>query len=819
MRLYMAGIFILILSSAAMGQVGGEILGVGPGGNEYRPGCWTPLVVKLHSTVSEPMTYQLQIWQEDLDKDHVVYTKDVTLSPQATESYMLYFVPSPVEDPLKGLRVRVCLPPAEGRKPDDAKVVVERLSMAFTPANLDPSGNGMGSRIGQRVVLWVGDGSSYPSFNEYQKSIGLTADVNTIAVRPTDLGENVLFYDSVDAVIWLDANADELDEGGAKRLAALEEYVRQGGNLVVCQPNDLPKIAALAPMLPVETKDAGGNWLISIAEKPSFADFATNPKDTDIRDALPELAKQKNPEPLPDDWHLIPGPIKMARATPRDGAIVDFWEQWKKGDRTPYIVRQPYGLGCVTWVAQDLGEQKLIGKYSRNWPYVWDRVLGWHNDTRTSTDAPADSKTGSYADRQHKMLSDTGGTVDLARWMLKGTDFGAKGAAYIVLAILFFLAYWLAAGPGTYLFLARKKRRELNWFIFGAWAFVGTFITVLVVRLVLRGDAEMMHLTLARSTPGEPSYVYSRAGLYIPRDGDQTIALGDTARDGISYITPLQLNHIYAQSTDFPAAQVYSIPVHDDPQPVSVRIPFRSTMQKLQTRWVGDLPNGISGAGHLKAFDKGVIDGSLTNQTGTLLKNVYIVFNYPMPDGKTRQDMVLFIPALDDKKTIDLGAEYAKAKTLSVPGMTFANAADPRNHDANIKGQIDRRWDEYWSLAWSSDLHGMGGGDDDLRGESDYTQTVPRGFPILSLFDRIGPGHNTNESFSRVNFIRRGGRCANMSPAVAAGKMVVLAQSDDDLRPLPYPLTVEGSRVEGKGRVLYQFALPIDRSELEKTWR
>ena len=76
----------------------------------------------------------------------------------------------------------------------------------------------------------------------------------------------------------------------------------------------------------------------------------------------------------------------------------------------------------------------------------------------------------------------------------------------------------------------------------------------------------------------------------------------------------------------------------------------------------------------------------------------------------------------------------------------------------------------------------------------------------MSLFDRITPAKG-EENKHRTDFVRRGGTILNMSAAVEAGKVVILAQSADDERPVPFPLTVDGSRVEGKGRVLYQFAL------------
>ena len=163
-----------------MAQVTGFVESVGIGGR-IRPDCWTPLVVNLTSQISEPATYQIQVWQEDLDKDPVVYTKEITLSPKLQEKFELYFVPQPTGLPAlpgqvtpnelqKALRVRVCLPPGEGKKPSDAKVVVDRLPVTFVVTDVDPK---MDNPRGTRLVVWVTDGSSAPAFSGYQKVAGV----------------------------------------------------------------------------------------------------------------------------------------------------------------------------------------------------------------------------------------------------------------------------------------------------------------------------------------------------------------------------------------------------------------------------------------------------------------------------------------------------------------------------------------------------------------------------------------------------------------------------------------------------------------------
>ena len=100
---------------------------------------------------------------------------------------------------------------------------------------------------------------------------------------------------------------------------------------------------------------------------------------------------------------------------------------------------------------------------------------------------------------------------------------------------MFFIGYWLVAGPGSYLYLAGKRRKELSWMIFAASAVAATALTVLVVKLVLRGSPEAHHVSIVRIAGGGPgggynAVVHSRIGLYIQRDGYQNVALRTTPR-------------------------------------------------------------------------------------------------------------------------------------------------------------------------------------------------------------------------------------------------------------------------------------------------
>jgi hypothetical protein len=94
----------------------------------------------------------------------------------------------------------------------------------------------------------------------------------------------------------------------------------------------------------------------------------------------------------------------------------------------------------------------------------------------------------------------------------------------------------------------------------------------------------------------------------------------------------------------------------------------------------------------------------------------------------------------------------------------------------------------------------------------DWNLDPRRSFPVLSFFERLPPVRNTDLSRNdRTELLRRRARELDVSPALAAGALVVLAEADG---PLPFPFEVEGDAVGGTGVTLYQFLLPLDRSKL-----
>jgi hypothetical protein len=116
--------------------------------------------------------------------------------------------------------------------------------------------------------------------------------------------------------------------------------------------------------------------------------------------------------------------------------------------------------------------------------------------------------------------------------------------------------------------------------------------------------------------------------------------------------------------------------------------------------------------------------------------------------------------------------------------------------------------EHYWQYYWYGNLSPH-----DTAQMDDLTAKVPSSFPLLSFFDRVTPPKKDSEGTVAMTLLRRGARNMNMSAALAAGELVVLAQADK--RPLPFGLEVNGTRTPGEGTVFYQMALPLDRAGTE----
>lgn len=847
MRLLMAGFLCLFVPTVALAQARGDVQSVGFD-NHIRPGCWTPLLVRLTPTTGSPFNGRIEVVQDDLDKDEVIFTRQINLTgnnpngPPLDQRFWMYFIPQPnrgdretIDDNLnpvdltRMIKVRLC---------NDSGKELIKLPITTSIRLLDNirGGSMSGPPRGRKAVLAVTARSRIDA-SEYQAVVGLTEDVGFHSIPesqiPYALPDDVRGYDAIDAILWGDADPLVLTPD---QLTAIEGFVRRGGKMVFVQDtntNQWQRNGVKFPLLmPVTVQ--------GVEER---NDLFT----------LRKLARANpdSPDPVERDrvraWEALKGPFRYAAAEVGPGSIVAVWQTDGKGELVrdangkpkPYVVRRGVGAGCVTWVAQDLGDKQILGERQTptGWTHVWDTIFDWPNE-------PLPNVRNLTVNENPRLAPYSGGTTwELGRSLFKYMDLPSTSAALIGIAVLFVIVYWVAAGPGSYFVLLKKGKASLSWFTFGAIAIGGTALTIGIVKAVLRGAPQLQHVTLVRVAPGEPAAVHSDFGLYIPRDGYQRIELKDAAPNRSSYVTAFNIHPAFNQTDlDFPARQPYVVPVkevHEGDREVQdpkvINVPYRSTLKKFQAQWVGNLPVGIEGSVKL-GQETPFVQGRLTNKTGRDLRRVYLVLNHPVADTRDPEhpaavDVVLYVSywAKDtDLKLTDLfgptnqnyAAAYVGAQSQLVDSTSptafraFRGFIYP---DTRGGGSVFANWTDYW---YGQNWRRSGF---DNREYTEDDPLNPHSFPILSFFNRLpvsrnllnsnpGPNRSVIAQNDRVDFLRRGKRDVDLSAAVSAGNLAVIAVSDSREEKLPFPLEVQGDRVEGKGLVYYQFVLPVDRA-------
>ncbi|MGH7214523.1 MAG: hypothetical protein ACREIT_07155, partial [Tepidisphaeraceae bacterium] len=406
MRSFLAGLLLAFIlpPSFTLAQATGEVEGIGFS-NNYRPDCWTPMVVRLMPTTDKTDTFQLQVTQGDLDQDQILFTRTITLTGNTGGSggreqrFWMYFIPEPsqgglphtmqpgstLKDLQSRLKVRLC---TMGGKE------LVKLPITSTITNLDPPVSQLtwGAPRGAKLILCISDGISAPMWREYQQKqniIGVVEDAIFITVQPKDLPESALGFQAVDHLVWLNASPpDPNNPVDEKKMRALQEWVRQGGRLTICQPADWQRTISFGDLLPVS--------LEGVTDQNILEPLATL--------ATPKSAQSPARPPI--------GAYKIGLATQKPGTLVEEWATIK-GQRFPYIVRSVYGLGAVTWVAQDLGDPGITKNLRTGWPFVWDSVFDWKNQTRIVTQQTPDPEKLEYAQS---------GGVDFGRALLGGVN-------------------------------------------------------------------------------------------------------------------------------------------------------------------------------------------------------------------------------------------------------------------------------------------------------------------------------------------------------------------------------------------------------------
>lgn len=817
MHRLLAGIFVfaLLLPAVARAETKGEVESIGFGAY-FRPNCHIPMLVRVQADKSG--TYQIRVTQKDMDADQQIFTQTVSLTGSEEgkpieQRFWLYFVPQPNEGGLAAGSLRDLQQQLKVTLCDEKGRVVCPLPVTGSIMTTEGGGGGTGSAFrGTRVVLAVSDTSAQPVWRDYQDALGLTEDILFLPAQSRDLPEDVRGYEMVDAIVWLNAAPpDPSKAADEKRYNALRQYIRGGGHLVVCQPAQREATVNFDDILPVTVTEISPRDTLeplrTLATKELTAQREAEKRGERTIGGLPAAEPLEERGPGIDDWERPRGPFMYAKAELKKNAIAPVMMNWDADgkEQTPWLARSGYGCGAVTWVAHDLSDPAITGRAKAGWPFVWEKVLDYKNDPLLVT-----ARTTSEMKRPYE----PGATVDVGYALLGGMQLTSKAQALVSIAVVFFIAYWVIAGPGVYFYLLTKSRPQFSWFMFALAGLAATLLTVLVVKLVVRGPAEISHVTVVRGAGNNPMIEESRFGLYIPRDGEQEISLPDVSPKEVSYITAYPMHPAHSKGDiEFPAQMPYLVPIRDAnaEEPPTISVPFRSTLKQFQVRRVGPAGGKIEGSAKLDEGAAGMsLSGIVTNGTGVKLKNVYFAFY----DPRREDDVIFFLSSWDKSQSVELTEFDRSTKTINVrseAGNFFGYPEEGETGRIKLRGEMGKPGVENgWSRYWYADLRSRNNFDN--RPIDDMGTRVPKSIPMLSLFERLPPMKNLGgpSQPNRVDIIRRGGRYMDISHAVAAGQLVILAEADTK-EPLPYPIDVDGSKVPGSGRIFYQFVVPIER--------
>ena len=827
MRILLAGLLPFLIVSSVFAQAHGDIESIGFG-RSYRPGCWTPLVVRLTPDTGAAFEGKIVIYQEDIDHDHPVFWRDIALTGntegggQRVQRFGMSFVPQAdlTSDGTDGKSVnrklqvflckkdftpitRLALPESDG------------LSTVNESAQLD-------GRRSNKLILMVANESrpNMASLTMSNRSTGLKETIFPVLVPSSSMNymlpQSSVGYEAVDAVVWADVDPGEMS---VETRAAMEQYIRHGGKLIILQSTK-PNIWQMVKrgfdnLMPVDVQSIESTESLEPIKRIVDKGLSFAPS------AYYDYFFWK---------HVESPPYDIAIAKPRAGAVVieNTSKTGFEGDGNPWLVRGTFGMGTVSWVAQDLGDFRMTGRLrldaapttkdanlslskvdvNYRWTYIWNRVFDWSNSSAPAIPngmAP-DVGAGSPRARHFKAYGngDAAG-YKLSQSFLEAMEFSSTSSAYLGISVLFFLVYWIIAGPGGYLILTRRKQVHKSWFLFAATALAATAVTVLVVRLALRGNDDIHHVSFVISKPGEPTIVHTQFGLYIKRDGSQRIELKGVTPNSGSYISAYPNLNV---TDEGPPPMEYKVAADGNMQEVT--IPFRSSLKRLRAKWVGEKPMNIEGIASISKESTLQLDGKLTNKTGKNLHNVYFVFRprFMVVEStevenqlaSDKRDQVLYIADWKIDETKDLAVLFKTKPTLPL---------DTGNPVA--RGEIGWQYDiteQSFEGKWYRELNGLNRG----AGKS----SAGAHFLMLSLFDHLPTVALEPDRHERFEMIRPALRGLDVSGSIGAGHLIVLATSNLETsdEPMPIPVEVEGDKVSGTGTVFYQFILPLDRSKV-----
>ena len=766
-------IWVLMLMIGPTRPVLGQVEDVGlsfePGDvgwqSQTRRGSWSPLRLRLDNRSAQPRRVRCAWVVPDYGGDRAYLERTVTLSPHREQAVWLY---APLTYPTNSntdWQVRVI---------DDATDRSLAFRAFHPPSLIDAETAVIATTSATTLGLAPYIRATFKDQGGYRKTNWTQhEEIELIrGVAPERLPDRWQGYEMLEAFIWT-PDAIQPDSGSIlpQTLRAMREWVQRGGHLIVVPPTE------------------GDPW-----------------RDSVLGSILPAGRMTTLPEASAPHW-LTGGvffrDIKVGmKVFEQDGDNRDTSVLLRDREGRAVVVARQVGLGRVTVIGVNLTDPRLIRRGHPSGKMLWNTIFNWQGE------AWMPKVIEGKLQRDEIVRPEFRNDVELGVFARDEINMKESASTAVLLSIVLFILYWLAAGPISFAWLKSRQMAHHSWLVFTGVVAVFSVVSWGAAYFLRPTQARIKHVSVVDfDAGGHRARVHSWLSVFVPRHGRAEVVIDPAApdhpHDTLANVGMVS-QALGADESGYTDSQRYILPAA---APSRAAFPVRATPRQLEVDYVGDLdshPQGLSvdwlaPRGDVRAEGE-TLHGRLTHQLPGELRDVLVVFcpgdgNMPLvwPLGAT----VRWEP----------GQVLNLDKITRQPAMPLIN--EPR---FRVDDQGKRvKWGGF--LGYLVDRGAAFGGRNRPRfnpATAYRPDQVTRVAEILTFYSTLPPPDYQTSGMlgGGRNYTRALGRPFDITALLPLRRVIIMGHLQRS--PLPLPLTVDGEILPSEGWTVVRWISQVE---------